>query len=85
MWWFCTFLFPQESKTTKAEPCRRVGDMNAENDGNRLRRCLQTLWRTFQLSFRVYNFAGGHDENAEELTCALAREMQTYPQHYWSP
>jgi len=80
----CIALALEESKTTKAEPCRVVSDTKAAHNDNRLRRCLQMLWRTFQLSFRVYNFAGGQDEKAEELTCALAREMQTYPQHYWS-
>jgi len=80
----CIALALEESKATKAAPSRGVGDMMAAHDDSGLRRCLQMLWRAFQLSFRVYNFAGGQDERAEELTCALAREMQTYPQHYWS-
>ncbi|KAH9290154.1 hypothetical protein KI387_034271, partial [Taxus chinensis] len=77
----CITLALEESKTTK-ETARRVQyDFSAAYDDSQLRRCLQMLWRTFQLSFRVYNFAGGQDDRAEELTCALAREMETYPQH----
>jgi hypothetical protein len=80
----CIALALEESKATKAVPNNGVGDMMDARDDSRLRRCLKMLWRVFQLSFRVYNFAGGQDERAEELTCALAREMQTYPQQYWS-
>lgn len=80
----CIALALEESKATKAAPSKGVGDMMDACDDRRLRTCLQMLWRVFQLSFRVYNFAGGQDERAEELTSALAREMQTYPQQCWS-
>eukprot|EP01018_Ginkgo_biloba_P022435 Gb_27159 [translate_table: standard] len=79
----CIALALEESKKTKAAASRGHGDLMGPYDGNRLRRCLQMLWRAFQLSFRVYNFAGGQDDRAEELTCALAREMETYPQNSW--
>ncbi|KAF8691668.1 hypothetical protein HU200_040051 [Digitaria exilis] len=36
----------------------------------------RTLWRVFQLAFRVYNFAGGQDERADRLTAILAREIE---------
>ncbi|WOK96558.1 hypothetical protein Cni_G05265 [Canna indica] len=38
------------------------------------------LWRAFQLSFRVYNFAGGQDDRADKLTKELAHEIETCPQ-----
>ncbi|PKA55226.1 Uncharacterized protein AXF42_Ash003863 [Apostasia shenzhenica] len=38
----------------------------------------KVLWRAFQLAFRVYNFAGGQDERADQLTSELAREIETY-------
>ncbi|CAE6136822.1 unnamed protein product [Arabidopsis arenosa] len=37
------------------------------------------LWRAFQFAFKVYTFAGGHDERADCLTRQLAHEIQTEP------
>ncbi|KFK32235.1 hypothetical protein AALP_AA6G215200 [Arabis alpina] len=37
------------------------------------------LWRAFQFAFKVYTFAGGHDERADTLTRQLAHEIQTDP------
>ncbi|EOA19952.1 hypothetical protein CARUB_v10000203mg [Capsella rubella] len=37
------------------------------------------LWRAFQFAFKVYTFAGGHDERADCLTRQLAHEIQTDP------
>ncbi|KAJ9168891.1 hypothetical protein P3X46_020370 [Hevea brasiliensis] len=39
------------------------------------------LWRAFQFAFRVYSFAGGHDDRADKLTRELAHEIETDPQH----
>lgn len=41
----------------------------------------KTLWRVFQFAFRVYTFAGGHDDRAEKLTRELAHEIETDPRH----
>ncbi|KAI3456296.1 hypothetical protein Pfo_012959 [Paulownia fortunei] len=35
------------------------------------------LWRAFQFAFRVYTFAGGHDDRADKLTRELAQEIET--------
>ncbi|XVF87530.1 hypothetical protein PTKIN_Ptkin18bG0127600 [Pterospermum kingtungense] len=35
------------------------------------------LWRAFQFAFRVYTFAGGHDDRAERLSRELAHEIET--------
>ncbi|CAD5315961.1 unnamed protein product [Arabidopsis thaliana] len=35
------------------------------------------LWRAFQFAFKVYTFAGGHDDRADSLTRELAHEIQT--------
>ncbi|KAE8733235.1 TMV resistance protein N-like [Hibiscus syriacus] len=43
--------------------------------------CVKMLWRAFQLAFRVYIFAGGHDSRADMLSLELADEIQTDPQH----
>lgn len=34
------------------------------------------LWRAFQFAFRVYTFAGGHDDRADRLTRELADEIK---------
>ncbi|XP_073155122.1 uncharacterized protein [Henckelia pumila] len=39
------------------------------------------LWRSFQFAFRVYSFAGGHDDRADKLTKELADEIETDPLH----
>ncbi|XP_010533899.1 PREDICTED: uncharacterized protein At4g04980 [Tarenaya hassleriana] len=39
--------------------------------------CAKTLWRAFQFAFKVYTFAGGHDDRADHLTRELAHEIQT--------
>ncbi|KAK7252178.1 hypothetical protein RIF29_35952 [Crotalaria pallida] len=39
------------------------------------------LWRAFQFAFRVYTFAGGHDDRADILTRELAQEIQSDPNH----
>lgn len=43
--------------------------------------CGKMLWRAFQFAFRVYTFAGGHDDRAEELTRELAQEIESDPRH----
>eukprot|EP00899_Mesostigma_viride_P021569 jgi/Mesvir1/29413/Mv22999-RA.1 len=42
------------------------------------------LWRAFEFAFKVYNFAGGHDETAEKLAVALAAEIQAFPDAVWA-
>ncbi|KAJ1281512.1 hypothetical protein BS78_04G311700 [Paspalum vaginatum] len=37
------------------------------------------LWRAFQLAFRVYSFAGGQDERADQLTSILAHKIEEHP------
>ena len=37
------------------------------------------LWRAFQFAFRVYTFAGGHDDRADNLTRELAKEIESEP------
>lgn len=39
------------------------------------------LWKAFQFAYRVYTFAGGHDDRADQLTRELATEIQTDPNH----
>ncbi|KAK6255204.1 hypothetical protein QQP08_014436 [Theobroma cacao] len=36
---------------------------------------IQLLWKAFQLAFRVYSFAGGHDDRADKLAKELANEI----------
>ncbi|KAJ4843772.1 hypothetical protein Tsubulata_017397 [Turnera subulata] len=41
---------------------------------------VKMLWRAFQFAFRVYSFAGGHDDRADMLTRELAQEIEAEPQ-----
>ncbi|KAL5054274.1 hypothetical protein RYX36_034956 [Vicia faba] len=43
--------------------------------------CAKMLWRAFQFVFRVYTFAGGHDDRADKLTRELAKEIESGPIH----
>ncbi|KAK8629402.1 hypothetical protein V6N13_078244 [Hibiscus sabdariffa] len=43
--------------------------------------CTKMMWRAFQFAFRVYSFAGGHDDRAERLTRELAHEIEFDPEH----
>ncbi|AAB65493.1 hypothetical protein; 35160-37580 [Arabidopsis thaliana] len=36
----------------------------------------KTLWRAFHFAYRVYTFAGGHDDRADKLTRELAEEIE---------
>lgn len=36
----------------------------------------KTLWRAFQFAFKVYKFAGGHDDRADKLTKELGEEIK---------
>ncbi|XP_022715920.1 uncharacterized protein At4g04980-like [Durio zibethinus] len=57
----------------------------AENEGSKTKAeaqkkvCVKMLWRAFQFAFRVYTFAGGHDDRADKLTRELAHEIETDP------
>ncbi|XVF27679.1 hypothetical protein REPUB_Repub14bG0129600 [Reevesia pubescens] len=57
----------KEVSKTKAEAQKKV--------------CTKMLWRAFQFAFRVYTFAGGHDDRADKLTQELAHEIENDPQH----
>lgn len=46
------------------------------SDGKR-KEYAKLLWRAFQFAFRVYTFAGGHDDRADKLTRELAKEIES--------
>ncbi|PQQ02258.1 uncharacterized protein Pyn_00477 [Prunus yedoensis var. nudiflora] len=59
----------------------------AENTGRKTDQkqtkiCVKMLWRAFQFAFRVYTFAGGHDDRADMLTKELANEIESVPHHH---
>ncbi|ESQ38097.1 hypothetical protein EUTSA_v10029342mg [Eutrema salsugineum] len=61
----------EANEETKNSEESKMDNMKAER-GKR-------LWRAFQFAFKVYTFAGGHDERADHLTRQLAHEIQTDP------
>ncbi|CAI8591197.1 unnamed protein product [Vicia faba] len=59
-------------------------DKNAESNSNgvsdqKRKEYGKLLWRAFQFAFRVYTFAGGHDDRADKLTRELAKEIESDP------
>lgn len=59
---------------------RNVKDKENENEAKR-KGSAKMLWRAFQFAFRVYSFAGGHDDRADKLTRELAQAIETDPHH----
>lgn len=61
---------------------RRINNVgtnsNGSKDGKR-KEFGKLLWRAFQFAFRVYTFAGGHDDRADKLTRELAMEIDSEP------
>ena len=55
-------------------------DAAAKSDASKPE-CGKLLWRAFQFAFRVYTFAGGHDDRADRLTRELAQEIEKDPNH----
>ncbi|CAA7020794.1 unnamed protein product [Microthlaspi erraticum] len=43
---------------------------------NKTVKLAKMLWRAFQFAFKVYTFAGGHDDRADRLTRELADEIK---------
>ncbi|KAK3028500.1 hypothetical protein RJ639_038568 [Escallonia herrerae] len=52
-----------------------------EENGGKKKVSAKMLWKAFQFAFRVYTFAGGHDDRADKLTRELAQEIETDPHH----
>ncbi|KAK3015529.1 hypothetical protein RJ639_006660 [Escallonia herrerae] len=52
-----------------------------EENGGKKKVPAKMLWKAFQFAFRVYTFAGGHDDRADKLTRELAQEIETDPHH----
>ncbi|KAA0056961.1 hydroxyproline-rich glycoprotein [Cucumis melo var. makuwa] len=74
----CMELALKEKRELKAaaEKTRKGG--RSENS-NKARS--KMLWRAFQFAYRVYTFAGGHDERADRLTRELAIEIESESHH----
>lgn len=80
---FLLELAVQESRKVRSTVGLDGNGRVAQADISRVRASLHMLWRCFQFAFRVYSFAGGQDEAAEELSLAVAKEMEAYPAHIW--
>ncbi|KAM7500820.1 hypothetical protein LguiA_025234 [Lonicera macranthoides] len=73
----CMELALKEKREAKAKEIQ-VGGPNNES---KKKGSAKMLWKAFQFAFRVYTFAGGHDDRADKLTRELAQEIETDPQH----
>ncbi|MED6112191.1 hypothetical protein PIB30_059472 [Stylosanthes scabra] len=53
-------------------------DDRNKNEAGKQESC-KLLWKAFQFAFRVYTFAGGHDDRADTLARELAQEIEKNP------
>lgn len=70
------FEYIQERRQTKTAETAVSGTKTEPRSAG-----AKMLWRAFQFAFRVYSFAGGHDDRADMLTRELAHEIETDPHH----
>ncbi|XP_047973420.1 uncharacterized protein LOC125215877 [Salvia hispanica] len=66
----CMELALKEMRESKAKEVKE--QKNGGKGGS-----AKILWRAFQFAFRVYTFAGGHDDRADKLTKEVAHEIET--------
>ncbi|KAE7995623.1 hypothetical protein FH972_000398 [Carpinus fangiana] len=74
----CMELALQERGEAKVSEKKEPGPKS----DTRTKGCAKLLWRAFQFAFRVYSFAGGHDDRADKLTRELAHEIENDPHHH---
>ncbi|XP_031736251.1 uncharacterized protein At4g04980 isoform X1 [Cucumis sativus] len=74
----CMELALKEKRELKAaaEKSRKGGRSDNSNKASS-----KMLWRAFQFAYRVYTFAGGHDDRADRLTRELAVEIESESHH----
>ena len=70
-------VLTQEKREAKSKENEQSG---SKTEG-RMKGSTKMLWRAFQFAFRVYTFAGGHDDRADKLTRELAQEIESDPHH----
>ena len=63
----------QESREAKGSIKGAESRATSERERNDKTRM---LWRAFQFAFRVYSFAGGHDDRSDKLSIELANEIE---------
>ncbi|KAL6567425.1 hypothetical protein OROGR_001093 [Orobanche gracilis] len=71
----CMELALKEKREALAKDINR--DPNNSKPHGKKNGSAKMLWRAFQFAFRVYTFAGGHDDRADKLTRELAKEIET--------
>ncbi|CAK9152492.1 unnamed protein product [Ilex paraguariensis] len=74
----CMELALKERRNAKAKENEESESSKTEE---RKKGSAKMLWKAFQFAFRVYTFAGGHDDRADNLTKELAQEIETDPHH----
>lgn len=71
----CMELALKEKREAKAKENEESGSKTE----TKKKGSAKMLWRAFQFAYRVYTFAGGHDDRADMLTRELAQEIETDP------
>ena len=73
-------MLMQERREAKASGESQT--TGTKTDQKQLKGSVKMLWRAFQFAFKVYSFAGGHDDRADMLTRELATEIESDPHHH---
>ncbi|CAN8305558.1 unnamed protein product [Cochlearia groenlandica] len=82
----CMELALKEKREAKAETHRVESEETKLSMKDKTAGWAKVLWRAFQFAFRVYTFAGGHDERADKLTKELSDEIkQREEKHMMNP
>ncbi|XP_022994328.1 uncharacterized protein At4g04980-like isoform X2 [Cucurbita maxima] len=75
----CMELALKEARELKAAAQEKA--KNGAKPDNKNTASSKMLWKAFQFAYRVYTFAGGHDERADRLTRELALEIESESQN----
>ncbi|XP_038895362.1 uncharacterized protein At4g04980-like isoform X2 [Benincasa hispida] len=75
----CMELALKEKRELKAAAAEKTQNGGRSENSNKA--YSKMLWRAFQFAYRVYTFAGGHDDRADRLTRELALEIESESLH----
>ncbi|CAI9262995.1 unnamed protein product [Lactuca saligna] len=72
----CMELALKEKRETSSSKKNEKKETSSSKKNGKKTDSGKILWKAFQFAFRVYSFAGGQDERAENLTKEIAQQIQ---------
>ncbi|CAH1448432.1 unnamed protein product [Lactuca virosa] len=77
----CMELALKEKRETSSSKKNEKKETSSSKKNGKKTDSGKILWKAFQFAFRVYSFAGGQDERAENLTKEIAQQIQAETLH----